>query len=214
VPDALSLAAVLAAAQSLLGTPYQLGGLRAHPTQPTLGLDCSEFVAWCYQKIGIALPWNAQQQADATQTIAESQAQPGDLVIFEGTDPSNLTQRITHIGIYLGGGRMINAQDQGVTIADIRSGYWRSHLAGFRRVTGSAGVTTGRPATPNGPPATGGGGPDFGSLFPAGVWTRAAAVSIGAALLIGGLTLAFLSSDAGQAAIRGTVKAAKVAAVA
>lgn len=212
MPDALSLAAVIAAAQSLLGTPYQLGGLRAHPNAPQLGLDCSEFVAWAFQKVGIVLPWNAQQQANVTQTITESSAQPGDLVVFEGTDPSNVTDRITHIGIYLGGGRMINAQDQGVTIASITSGYWRDHLAGFRRVTGSA--TTSQPSTPNGSPQSGAGlWPSFGSLIPAGTWQRAAAVGIGGALVIGGLTLAVLASDAGQTTIRAGVKAAKVAAV-
>lgn len=139
----------LAAALALVGTPYLLGGLRAHPTNPRAGLDCSELVAYAFATIGINLPWNAQEQANVTQAVTTPQA--GDLVFFHDTDPSNTAQYVTHVGIYLGGGKMVNAEDKGVAVSDISSGYWAQHLAGFGRVNG-AGTATGAVAEPVGWP--------------------------------------------------------------
>jgi cell wall-associated NlpC family hydrolase len=120
-------------AASLLGTPYELGGRRAHANQPQLGIDCSEYTAWVYEHFGVQLPWNAQQQYDATRRIGAGDLQPGDLVFFAGTDPNN-NQPVTHVGIYVGNGKMINAQDNGVSYADLNSDYWRSHTFGYGRV--------------------------------------------------------------------------------
>lgn len=129
---------VIAAALALVGTPYQLGGLRQHPNDPRKGLDCSELIALAFAKIGIQLPWNAQEQANATTPVTSPQ--PGDLVFFHSTDPSNTAQYITHVGLYLGGGKMVNAENKGVAVSDITSGYWKEHLAGFGRVKGTGGA--------------------------------------------------------------------------
>jgi hypothetical protein len=62
-------------------------------------------------------------------------------VFFRGTDPTN-AQPITHVGLYVGGGKMIDAENAGVKQSDITRGYWRDHLAGFGRVAnaGAAGA--------------------------------------------------------------------------
>lgn len=125
---------VVALARTLLGTPYQLGGLRAHPNDPRAGLDCSEFTAYVYAQQGVRLPWNAQEQYKATRRVAAGDVQVGDLVFFQGTDASNPNDHITHVGIYIGNGRMIDAEDGGVMEADITTGYWRQHIAGYGRV--------------------------------------------------------------------------------
>jgi cell wall-associated NlpC family hydrolase len=122
-------------AESLVGTPYSLGGLRGHPDQPQLGLDCSEFTAWVYQGQGIALSWNAQQQYNQTQRVDPQNLQVGDLVFFHGTNAAD-PDYITHVGMYIGNGRMINAQDGGVMEADLNSQYWQQHYAGAGRVQG------------------------------------------------------------------------------
>lgn len=122
-------------AQSLLGTPYQLGGWRAHPDNPSAGIDCSELVGYAY-----GLPsnlWNANALYEHTGLIDPSQAQAGDLVYFQGTDPTN-GQYVTHVGIYTGNGHMINAQDGGVMDADLNSPYWQQHLVGFGRLPQAA----------------------------------------------------------------------------
>jgi cell wall-associated NlpC family hydrolase len=118
----------------LIGTPYAIGGLRTHPDNPGAGLDCSEFTAYVWGQKGVTLPWNAQQQYNQTARIEANQLQPGDLVFFRGTNPAD-PDDITHVGIYVGGGRMINAQDNGVQYADLNSAYWQQHLAGYGRVS-------------------------------------------------------------------------------
>ena len=76
----------------------------------------------------------AQQQYDATRRIARNDLKPGDLVFFERTYPSH--ERITHVGIYVGNGRMINAPTTGDVIRemDVFSGYWGPRFAGGGRV--------------------------------------------------------------------------------
>ncbi|WP_434137070.1 C40 family peptidase, partial [Kocuria rosea] len=60
--------------------------------------DCSGFTQWVYAQQGIDLPRTSQQQwAAGTPT---TDPQPGDLVVQNGG---------AHIGIYLGGGKMISA---------------------------------------------------------------------------------------------------------
>jgi cell wall-associated NlpC family hydrolase len=119
-------------AQTLLGTPYVLGGLRGHPNNPSQGLDCSEFTGWA---LGLDPSlWHAQTQYDKSQHLTQQQAQAGDLVFFTATDPSNPNEYVTHVGLYLGNGRFINAQDGGVMNADLSNPYWQQHLAGFGRL--------------------------------------------------------------------------------
>jgi len=38
-----------------------------------------------------------------------------------------------HVGIYLGGGRFLGAQDSGLDVADMNSGYWKNHFTGHVR---------------------------------------------------------------------------------
>jgi len=86
----------------------------------------------------VTLPWNAQQQYNATARVDANGLQPGDLVFFANTNPDD-PDYITHVGIYVGGGKMINAENQGVAVSDITSGYWQQHLAGYGRVPQGAG---------------------------------------------------------------------------
>lgn len=123
-------------AAKLIGTPYVLGGLRQHPNNPEQGLDCSEFTAWAWKQYGVTLPWNAQQQYNQTTRVTQQQLKPGDLVFFHGTNPAD-PDYITHVGIYIGNGRMINSQTGGVMQANLSDAYWSSHLAGYGRVAGS-----------------------------------------------------------------------------
>jgi cell wall-associated NlpC family hydrolase len=109
-----------AAAQ--IGKPYIWGG-----TGP-VGYDCSGLVQQAWAAAGVALPRVAADQANATVPIAFSQLQPGDLVFFE--------QPVGHVGIYIGGGQMIDAPYTGAYVR-IDSIFW-SKLEGFGRVTASS----------------------------------------------------------------------------
>ncbi len=100
-----SHSSVVSIAQRYLGVPYVWGG--ASPS----GFDCSGLVMYCYAQLGISLPHNAAMQyADCTH-VAHGSEQPGDLVFF---GPS--AGGIHHVGIYVGGGSMIDAPYTGVDV--------------------------------------------------------------------------------------------------
>lgn len=103
--------AVITEAKKYEGNPYVWGG-----SNPTTGFDCSGLVQWSFKKAGISLPRTSQQQWQEVTEISESQAQAGDLVFFEGTDSQG---GMTHVGIYLGNGKMFDAQDNGVKVDNV-----------------------------------------------------------------------------------------------
>ena len=109
-------AEVVGAATRYLGVPYKWGG-----TDPTSGLDCSGFTQRVYSDLGIDIPRTSSQQATAGRPVASlAEAQPGDLVFF---DHSSARSGIDHVGIYLGGGKMIAAPQEGdvVKVQDVGS---------------------------------------------------------------------------------------------
>jgi cell wall-associated NlpC family hydrolase len=102
---AATLAVQLALAQ--LGTPYQWGG-----EQPDAGFDCSGLVQYAYGGAGVALPRTAQQQYDTGPHLPDGSAPSlGDLVFF-GASP----QAVSHVGIALGDGRMVDAPHTGALV--------------------------------------------------------------------------------------------------
>jgi cell wall-associated NlpC family hydrolase len=119
-PSAAAAAAVrFALAQ--IGMPYLWGG------EGPGGFDCSGLVQAAYQTAGIALPRVAQQQYDAGPRLPPGQAvQPGDLVFF-GAD----TRHITHVGIVVGPGEMIDAPHAGATVRR-ESFNWPDYLGASR----------------------------------------------------------------------------------
>jgi cell wall-associated NlpC family hydrolase len=82
-----------------LGVPYVWGG--ASPS----GFDCSGLVMYVYAQLGISLPHYTVAQWNATEPI--SSPAPGDLVFFNG---------LGHVGIYIGGGRFVNAPHTGSVV--------------------------------------------------------------------------------------------------
>lgn len=107
------------------GNPYSWGG-----STPQTGFDCSGLTQWTYKQVGISLPRTAQEQFYASKKVAVSEAKAGDLVFFTGTYAGKY---ITHVGIYLGNGRMYNSNDSGIKYDNL-SGYWKKHLVGYGRV--------------------------------------------------------------------------------
>lgn len=110
------------------GHPYVFGG-----SNPQAGFDTSGLTMWAFQKAGINLPRTAQLQYDAVQKIPNHDAVPGDLVFFENTYTYNAEQPITHVGIYVGDGRMFDSNSSGVGYSDITNGFWNDHFVGFGR---------------------------------------------------------------------------------
>ena len=89
-----------------VGTPYIWGG--AEPG----GFDCSGLVQYSYAAAGLGLPRVAQDQFDAGPVLgADATLVAGDLLFF-GAGP----RAVDHVGIYLGGGRMVAAPHSGALV--------------------------------------------------------------------------------------------------
>ena len=120
-------AAIYKEAQKYVGTPYVWGG-----STPETGFDCSGYVCWVYNQNGYDVGrTTANGLWNKSQHISEAEAKPGDLVFFEGTYD---TPGKSHVGIYLGNGKMVSAGDP-IKYADIHSPYWQKYLSGFGRLS-------------------------------------------------------------------------------
>ena len=120
-------AAIYKEAQKYVGTPYVWGG-----STPETGFDCSGYVCWVYNQNGYDVGrTTANGLWQKSQHISEAEAKPGDLVFFEGTYD---TPGKSHVGIYLGNGKMVSAGDP-IKYADIHSPYWQKYLSGFGRLS-------------------------------------------------------------------------------
>lgn len=93
--------AAIAFAMKQLGDRYVYGG-----TGPN-GWDCSGLVMKSYAAAGVSLPRVVGPQINAGRRISRADLKPGDLVAYGS---------MSHIGIYLGGGKVIHAPRPGKTV--------------------------------------------------------------------------------------------------
>ncbi|MBT0774173.1 C40 family peptidase [Kineosporia sp. J2-2] len=114
-------------ARAQLGQPYLWGG--DGPDAGEDGFDCSGLTRAAYAAAGITLPRTAQAQYDHGPGVSLNDLQPGDLVFF-GADPST----VTHVGLYLGGHRMIDAPHTGAVVR-IEDHRWSTLLGATRPAT-------------------------------------------------------------------------------
>ncbi|MFB7115205.1 NlpC/P60 family protein [Streptomyces sp. NPDC056190] len=105
-------AVAISFAQSKLGTRYLWGG---DGTAEQGGrFDCSGLTKAAYERVGVTLPRVANDQYNAGPHPKRDELLPGDLVFFSD-DPTN-SRAIRHVGIYVGGGYMIDAPRPGAVI--------------------------------------------------------------------------------------------------
>jgi cell wall-associated NlpC family hydrolase len=118
-PPPPGAAGAIEEARRQLGKPYVYGG--AGPD----AFDCSGLTAWAWGHAGHPLPHSSEAQYAVTTHIPVADLQPGDLV-FYGSPPH-------HVGIYVGGGTMINALHSGTNV-EYDSIYMEGDLIGGGRV--------------------------------------------------------------------------------
>ncbi|MFI6350199.1 NlpC/P60 family protein [Streptomyces sp. NPDC050560] len=117
-------AAAVAYARAQIGTPYLWGG--NGPAEG--GFDCSGLTKAAYHAAGTTIPRSAQAQYERGPRLPKrTPIAPGDLLFF-GTDPRS----ITHVSIYIGSGRAIDAPHPGATV---REGPARTNSSSYQGAT-------------------------------------------------------------------------------
>lgn len=118
-----TLVAATKAALTQVGVPYVFGG-----SSPSQGFDCSGLIDYAFKQAGFNY---GRTSAAGYYTLGTKVTTPqyGDLVFFEGTYKSG----ISHVGFYIGDGKMVSASGTHVQIDDITNSYWQSHFVGYKR---------------------------------------------------------------------------------
>lgn len=101
--DAVSNAStseIVSYAKKYLGYRYVRGG-----NTPS-GFDCSGFTQYVYKHFGYSLSRSSSSQAGNGVAVNKANLRQGDIICFSGSAGS---KRISHVGIYIGGGRFIHA---------------------------------------------------------------------------------------------------------
>jgi peptidoglycan DL-endopeptidase LytE len=113
---------VIAEAKKYIGTRYVWGGVTPS------GFDCSGYIEYVFNNVGVSLPRTVEAQWGATDSVGFPE--PGDLVFFE-----TYKDGPSHVGIYIGGYQFIHSSSHGVRIDNlITSSYWKTKYLGARSV--------------------------------------------------------------------------------
>ncbi|QAA92909.1 C40 family peptidase [Pollutimonas thiosulfatoxidans] len=116
---------VVMTALGLLDAQYRYGG-----AVRTTGFDCSGLVAYVFAAAAKqSLPHNTAMIAELSRPISRNRLQSGDFVFFNTLGSPN-----SHMGIYLGDGRFVNAPSSGgrVRIDSLHSPYYRDRFESAR----------------------------------------------------------------------------------
>jgi murein DD-endopeptidase / murein LD-carboxypeptidase len=101
-----------------VGTPYHFGG------DSKKGIDCSAFTKELYAKVfNLTIKRNSRDIFSMVSPVRKDDLQEGDLVFFKIHSRS-----ISHVGIYLGGGKFAHASNRGVAINSLEDGYYSRYF--------------------------------------------------------------------------------------
>lgn len=121
--------AIVNFAMQFHGYPYVWAG-----NTPGGGFDCSGLTQYVVQNVlGYDITHSTDIQATYGTSVAWGQWQPGDLIFFVGTGGGGY---ISHVGIYIGDGQMIHAENPGtgVVISSLYSSYYSNHYYSATRL--------------------------------------------------------------------------------
>jgi cell wall-associated NlpC family hydrolase len=117
-----------------LGVKYKFG---AKPYPQSGRFDCSTYTRYIYGKYGVSLPRTARSQAKRGNKVSRKSLQKGDLMYFYVPGRFKSNKVVGHVGIYIGGKKMIHASPQpknGVQISSINKAYWKKTFLFAKRV--------------------------------------------------------------------------------
>jgi cell wall-associated NlpC family hydrolase len=135
-------------AMQQLGTNYCYAG-----NTPETGFDCSGFVQFVYSRFGIAMPHSTALLISVGQPVPRTDARPGDIVVFTGTDKSATTPG--HAGIITTAGpggpiRFVHSssarRESGVKVSQVEGTDYERRFMQVRRVLGPGAATVARTA--------------------------------------------------------------------
>jgi len=94
--------------------------------------DCSGFTKAVFAKYKITIPRLSKEQAKVGKIIPWNYLKKGDLIFFD----SKKSRQVSHVGIYLGGGKFIHASSakHQVVISNLTSKYYSKHFKWGRRI--------------------------------------------------------------------------------
>lgn len=120
---------VIEYAYNAIGKPYAYG------QTGNKGYDCSGLTYSTFLQIGMKLPRSSSEQASVGTTVKKDDLIVGDLIFFDTTGK----KRISHVGIYIGDGKMIHAStgQKKVVIEDINSSYYKNRFVTAKRIIGN-----------------------------------------------------------------------------
>ncbi len=130
VVDPAQRTEVVLTAMALLESRYKYGG--SHPAK---GFDCSGLVAYVFDNAARqALPHNTAEIARLSRPISKKHLKAGDFVFF-----NTLNRPFSHMGIYIGDGRFINAPSTGgqVRIDSMNNPYFAKRFESARTLFGA-----------------------------------------------------------------------------
>ena len=109
-----------------VGYAYTWGG-----ASPGSGFDCSGLTSYAYRSAGRPIPRDLWGQMNSGPRVSRGNLQVGDLVFFANT----YTAGLSHVGIYVGGGRFVQAASEhtGVIVSSLGDAYWGAHYYGASR---------------------------------------------------------------------------------
>lgn len=124
-------ATAVAAARQQIGQPYRYGG----ESRAEGGFDCSGLTSYAWRQAGVTLPRTSAAQHTYAQKITKAQLQPGDFVFYSSGGPRGT---VSHLALYAGGGRIIQAQKAGLPVKEQSvDTWWTTNLVGYGRVPAS-----------------------------------------------------------------------------
>jgi hypothetical protein len=123
---------IVATAAAAMGRPYEFGGTGAGGG----GFDCSGLIQYAYKQHGIVLARRSVDQAKEGRKVDRKldRLRPADLLTF-----TNRGGPVTHMGLYIGGGRFIHSATRGVQISTLSAQdpygrWWYRRWVGVRRI--------------------------------------------------------------------------------
>ena len=123
---------IVATAAAAMGRPYEFGGTGAGGG----GFDCSGLIQYAYKQHGIVLARRSVDQAREGRKVDRKldRLKPADLLTF-----TNRGGPVTHVGLYIGGGRFIHSATRGVQISTLSAQdpygrWWYRRWVGVRRI--------------------------------------------------------------------------------